>query len=80
VCAVYPPLREEQPLNIALEVEMRMCMPVTAIPEPGGDSNGTVTKASRMGPLTNDEIPVARTCRDPYSPKSLCSLPWEGDE
>ena len=78
--AVRPTMREEHPLIIALEVEIRTFMRMTATAEPGVGFGGTPTKTSCIGQLIIDEIPAALTFHDPHSSKSMFSLPWEGDE
>ena len=65
---------------IALEADMWTLMPITATGEPWVDSGIMKTKPSRIAPLTIDEIPTDIKFRDPYSSRSMFSLPWEGDE
>lgn len=78
--AVCPPMREEHPLMIALEVGVLMLMPIAATGEPAIDSSVAKTQWNRIDPLTVDDRLTDVRCRDQYSSKSMFSLPWEGDE
>ncbi len=54
---------------IALEAERWTLMPITATAEPGVGSGVTKTEASRIAPLTIDEILTDIKFRDPNSLK-----------
>lgn len=72
-------VREEYSLVIALVAGILTLMPIIEPGEPGIDSRVTQTQATRIAPLTIDEIPTGTTLfRDPHSSKKMFSLPLGG--
>ena len=63
---------------IALEADIWTLMPITATGEPGIDSGVMKTQASRIAPLTVDEILTDIKFRDTNSSKKMFSLPLGG--